>query len=186
MSEREPRAGAGQASGAAAVSGAAAAGGTAEAPSLAELQLERDRFGRLVATIGGQRYEQVVPVRAFPIAAPDEAISLLGADGHELAWIPRLDALPAPTRQLLADELESRDFTPEIRRLHSVSGYVTPCTWHVETDRGDTAFILRSEESIRRLPGGDLLIADSQGIHYLLRNPAGLDAASRRMLDRFL
>jgi hypothetical protein len=180
VSEREPGSGPAEASGAAAVSAAAAA------PSLAGLQLERDRFGRLVVILGGQRYEHVVPVRAFPIAAPDEAISLLGADGHELAWIPRLNALPAPTRELLADELESRDFTPEIRRIRSVAGYVTPCTWHVETDRGDTAFILGSEESIRRLPGGDLLIADSQGIHYLLRNPAGLDAASRRMLDRFL
>ncbi len=180
MSEREPRPGAADAS------GAAAEGRGTAAPSLAGLQLERDRFGRLVAAIEGLRYEQVVPVRAFPIAAPDEAISLLGADGHELAWIPRLDALPAATRQLLAEELRSRDFTPEIRRIRSVSGYVTPCTWHVETDRGDTAFILRSEESIRRLPGGDLLIADSQGIHYLVRDPASLDAASRRMLDRFL
>jgi hypothetical protein len=160
--------------------------GSAPVPSLAGLKLERDRFGRLAATIDGERHEQVVPVRAFPIAAPDEAISLLGADGHELAWIPRLDALPPPERRILAEELESRDFTPEIRRIRSVSGYVTPCTWRVETDRGDTAFTLRSEESIRRLPGGDLLIADSQGIHYLLRNPAGLDAASRKTLDRFL
>lgn len=153
---------------------------------LAGIRLDRDSFGRLVATLDGERQVPVVPVRAFPIAAPDEAISLLGADGHELTWIPRLDALPPRERQMLAEELESRDFTPEIRRIRAVSGYVTPCTWHVETDRGNTAFILRSEESIRRLPVGNLLIADSQGIHYLLRDPAGLDPASRRMLDRFL
>ena len=155
-------------------------------PALAGIHLDRDRFGRFVATIDGERCGQVVPVRAFPISAPDEAISLLGTDGHELAWIPRLDALPPRERRLLAEELESRDFTPEIRRIRGVSGYVTPCTWHVETDRGDTTFILRSEESIRRLPGSDLLIADSQGIHYLVRDVGGLDPASRKVLDRFL
>ena len=163
-----------------------AAAGESVAPSPADLRLERDRFGRLVATIDGERHEQVVPVRSFPIAAPGESISLLGADGHELVWIPRLDGLPPRERELLAEELESRDFTPEIRRIRSVSGYVTPCVWRVETDRGDTAFTLRSEESIRRLPGGGLLIADSQGIHYLIRDPGMLDLKSRKVLDRFL
>ena len=159
---------------------------SAGAPARHDLRLDRDPFGRLVAAIGGERHEHVVPVRAFPIGAPDEAISLLGADGHELAWIPRIDALPPRERAMLAEELESRDFTPEIRRMRGVSGYVTPCTWRVETDRGDTAFILRSEESIRRLPGGDLLIADSQGIHYLIRDPGTLEVKSRKVLDRFL
>lgn len=149
-------------------------------------ELARDPFGRLTVTIGGVRHDHVIPVRAFPIAAPDEAISLVGGDGHELAWVPRLDALPEREQQLLAEELASRDFTPEIRCILGVSGYVTPCTWRVQTDRGETAFVLKSEESIRRLPGGSLLIADGQGIHYLLRDPGGLDAASRKVLDRFL
>ncbi len=167
-------------------SAAPAADGTVGTQPPAGVRLDRDRFGRLVATIDGQRHEHVVPVRAFPIAAPGESISLVGADGHELAWIPRLDRLPPRERELLAEELESRDFTPEIRRIRGVSGYVTPCIWRVETDRGNTAFTLRSEESIRRLPGGGLLIADSQGIYYLLRNPAALDPTSRKVLDRFL
>ena len=58
--------------------------------------LTRNRFGRLVFTgADGERHEGVVPVRAFPLAAPDEGIALVSADGHEVAWIDRLADLPA-------------------------------------------------------------------------------------------
>ena len=46
-----------------------------EAPqsNLSGIQLERNAHGRLVLTLGnGLVYEAVVPVRAFPIAAPAE------------------------------------------------------------------------------------------------------------------
>ena len=85
-----------------------------------------------------------------------------------------------------AEELASREFTPEVRRIVAVSGYVTPCTWSVQTDRGDARFVLKSEESIRRLSATSLLIGASQGIHFLVRDVAALDAASRKILDRFL
>ena len=50
-----------------------------------DFQLEHDAFGRLVLVFTtGERHEGVVPVRAFPIAAPDEGLSLVGTEGHEL------------------------------------------------------------------------------------------------------
>ena len=70
----------------------------------------------------------------------------------------------------------------EIRRIVRVSGYVTPCTWTVETDRGETAFVLKSEESIRRLSRQGLLIADSRGISFLVRDMRELDAGSFQMV----
>jgi len=148
--------------------------------------LSRDAFGRLVLTIDDICHQDVVPVRAFPITAPDEGIALIGGDGHELVWIRRLEDLPEPQRRLLTEELAGREFTPEIQRILEVSGYVTPCTWSVRTDRGDTGFVLRSEESIRRLSPGRLLIADSRGIHFLVGDIQALDVWSRRILDRFL
>lgn len=152
----------------------------------APLDLARDSFGRLVLTVDGVSHLGVVPVRAFPIAAPDEGIALVAGDGHELAWVDRLDDLPEPQRGLVAEELASREFTPEIRRIVAVSSFVTPCTWTVETDRGDARFVLKSEESIRRLSPSSLLIADGQGIQFLVRDMRDLDAASRKVLDRFL
>ena len=152
-----------------------------------ELQLSRDSFGKLVLTsANGQRHVGVAPVRAFPIQAPDEGISLMTGDGKEVAWIPSLAALPAATRALLEDELQGREFMPEIRAIRSVSSYATPSTWQVSTDRGDTSFVLRGEEDIRRISADTLLISDSHGIHFLLRELHGLDRQSRKILDRFL
>ena len=150
-------------------------------------KLERNDYGRLVlTTAAGDVVEGVVPVRAFPIAAPGEGIALVGPDGHEAAWIDRLDALPAALRQLVEEELGRREFMPEIRRLRAVSSFATPSTWTVDTDRGETQFVLWGEEFIRRLGKAGLLIEDSHGIHFLVRDINALDKQSRRLLDRFL
>jgi hypothetical protein len=150
--------------------------------------LTRDAFGRLVFTSedGSEVHEGVVPVRAFPIAAPDSGLALVDRDGRELAWIESLSMLPEGTRQLIEEELASREFLPEIRRIRHVSSFATPSTWQVDTDRGDTEFVLKGEEDIRRVAQSTLLIADSHGIQFLIRDLQTLDKASRKILDRFL
>lgn len=150
-------------------------------------QLERHTSGRLLLTDDkGEQHLGVVPVRAFPIAAPDEGISLVGSEGHELVWLERLSELPLPQRSLLEEELALRDFVPEITRLKSVSSFGTPSTWTVETDRGDTSFVLKGEEDIRRLSRESLLIAAGHGVHFSVKDMGTLDRASRRLLERFL
>ncbi len=152
-----------------------------------DFTLSRNSFGKLVVTLAdGTAHEGVVPVRAFPISAADDGLSLMSTDGRELAWIARLDALPAPTRALIEAELAAREFMPEIRKIIGVSTYATPSTWTVQTDRGQTDLVLRGEEDIRRLTGTTLLISDSHGIHYLIRDQFALDKHSRKILDRFL
>ncbi|MBS0330036.1 MAG: DUF1854 domain-containing protein, partial [Proteobacteria bacterium] len=64
--------------------------------------------------------------------------------------------------------------------------FATPSTWTVETDRGETRFILKGEEDIRRLGAAALLISDSHGVQYLIRDLSRLDKTSRRLLDRFM
>jgi hypothetical protein len=50
-----------------------------------EFRLERTAFGELVWTgPQGQRVGCVVPVRAFPIQAPQDGIALVDPEGHEL------------------------------------------------------------------------------------------------------
>ena len=150
-------------------------------------QLMRQPSGRLLFSgADGQEHDGVVPVRAFPLTAPDEGISLVGTDGHELLWIDRLPDLPEYERALLHDELALRDFIPEITRLASVSSFGTPSIWQVETDRGDTAFVLKGEEDIRRLKSGALLIGSSEGVQYSIADMTALDRDSRRLLERFL
>jgi hypothetical protein len=149
--------------------------------------LSRNKFGRLTLTAAdGQIHEDVTPVRAFPIQAPDDGISMVCNDGREVAWIDQLTDLPASVKNLVQEELQGSEFMPEIRRIIDVASFATPCTWHVETDRGEADFVLRGEEDIRRIGRTMLLVADTHGIHFLIRDIAALDKHSRRILDRFL
>lgn len=149
--------------------------------------LEKTPFGRLACTTSdGVRHEDVVPVRAFPLTAPESGISIVGAQGHEIVWIERLADLTERERTAVADALAAREFVPVIRRLLRVSTFSTPSTWTVETDRGETDFVLKGEEDVRRLGGGRLLIADSHGVHYRVEDRFALDRHSRALIDRFL
>ncbi len=150
-------------------------------------QLEREPHGRLVLIAAdGTRHEGVVPVRAFPIAAAQEGLSMVDGDGREVVWVPSLASVPAKLRSLIEEELASREFTPVIERIVEVSTFSTPSVWQVETDRGPTSFVLKAEEDIRRLPDGALWISDSHGIAFLVRDRRSLDRKSRRVLERFL
>jgi hypothetical protein len=149
--------------------------------------LRRDAFGKLVLTNAeGEEFVGVAPVRSFPVQAPNRGISLVRDGGKEVAWIEDLEAMPADIRSLVTEELDGREFMPEILSIKGVSSFATPSTWTVKTDRGDTEFVLKGEEDIRRLGAYSLLIADSHGIHFLIRDMFAIDKGSRKILDRFL
>jgi hypothetical protein len=150
-------------------------------------QLRRDSFGKLVLiTDGGEEIAGVIPVRSFPIQAPSRGISLVREGGKEVGWIDDLAAAPEQVRALVTEELEGREFIPEIVHIKSVSSFATPCTWYVKTDRGDTEFVLKVDEDIRRVGEASLLVADNHGINFLVRDMYRIDKHSRKILDRFL
>jgi hypothetical protein len=150
-------------------------------------QLFWNEAGRLVLTDAhGINHVGVIPVRAFPVSAAEEGLSLVDVDGHELAWIDRLSDLPIEQQEAVRRGLREREFMPEIQRLHSVSSFATPSTWRVDTDRGPFELVLKGEEDIRRLTGSTLLVSDSHGVQYLIRDLMALDRHSRKLLDRFL
>lgn len=150
-------------------------------------QLRRDSFGKLVLTTAeGEEHVGVIPVRAFPIQAPTRGISLVREGGKEVAWIDDLADLPEQVRALIQAEIEGREFIPEILTIKDVSSFATPCTWFVRTDRGDTEFVLKVDEDIRRIGEASLLISDNHGINFLVRDMFHIDKHSRKILDRFL
>ena len=150
-------------------------------------QLRRDSFGKLVLTTqDGEEHVGVIPVRAFPIQAPTRGISLVREGGKEVAWIDDLEQVAREIRLLVEEEIEGREFIPEILHIKDVSSFATPCTWYVRTDRGDTEFVLKVDEDIRRVGEASLLIADNHGINFLVRDMFHIDKHSRKILDRFL
>ncbi len=132
-----------------------------------------------------QAYEEVVVVRAFPIEAPNAGISILSSDARELVWIETLESLSDAQRASLEEALREREFMPEILKLDKVSGFTTPCIWHIQTSRGPTELELKGEEDIKRLSGKTLIVSDRYGVQFLIKDLPLLDRHSRKLLDRF-
>ena len=61
-----------------------------------------DPFGKLVVTLAdGTQHVGAVVARAFPIATPDQCISILSAEGKELVWVENLNDLPVNERDIV-------------------------------------------------------------------------------------
>jgi hypothetical protein len=156
-------------------------------PGGAAIRLSYDPFGRLVLTLPNREsHVGVWPVRAFPFSAPAQWISFCDEQGHEVYSLPELSELPEETRLLLEADLARREFVPVIQRIDSVSPGAEPTEWNVVTDRGETCFTLNNEDHIRRMGLNAALITDSNGVRYLIDDLEALDAASRRILRRYL
>jgi hypothetical protein len=146
-----------------------------------------DPQGRLVfRDADGREHVEVTAVRGFPISEPEYGVSICNNEGHELLWIERLTDLAVDPRETLKAELARREFKPVLQRIVRVSTNAEPCEWDVETDRGRTSFVLRTDEDVRRLDDGRAMITDANGVSYLIPNLTALDAASRRYLERYL
>lgn len=154
---------------------------------MSSVTLQRDAWGRWALTLAdGYEHVPVTVVRANPVTAPDEGVAVMDAEGHELWWCDRLMGQPETMEKALREALQEREFLPEILRLVSVSTFATPSEWLVETDRGQTRLTLKAEEDIRRLSRDVLLLSDSHGVQYLIREPQRWDRQARRLLDRFM
>lgn len=156
--------------------------------SLDDFDLHRDSQGRWVCRLaGGEPRVGVQVVRSFPLSAPDEAISIVDPDGHEMVFVARLDTLDEPRRAAVTQAMSEREFSPVVLRIREVSTFSTPSTWQVDTDRGPTELVLKVEEDIRRLPGQRrLLITSAHGVVFDIPDRNQLDRLSRRYLERFL
>ena len=149
-------------------------------------QLQRDSLGRLVfIDSNGLSHVGVHPVRAFPITAIDAGVGIMDQSGKEVFWYPNVAAIPQHELQIIEAELAAREFMPVIEKITKVSTFATPSIWDIETDRGPTRIRLKGEEDIRRIAGNTLLIADSNGLQFLIKDATTLDKVSKKLLDRF-
>ena len=153
----------------------------------ARFGLIRDHWGQLtLITEDGEKVPNVAPVALFPISEPESWISIRSADGTELACVEDPRKLPADLWKLLKEDLSRREFVPIIRRILRVSGDSEPCEWTVETDRGPTRFVLKSEEDVRRIGDHEILILDAHATRYHIPDLTELDLKSRRIVEWYV
>jgi len=152
-----------------------------------EVRLAYDEKGRLVLSLGAnQVFSGVVPVRCFPLSAPSEWISFLNENGEEVFLLERLEDLGEEAKNVLLEDLRKREFLPRITKILSIEPSSEPSLWVVETDKGKMEFTLSTEDDVRRIDWKTLLITDSKGMRYIIRDADRLDRKSRRAIRRFL
>ena len=149
--------------------------------------LTKDQFGAMsLIDAQGIVHPHIRIIRAFPISNPSHGFAIVDQNGHELVWLNDLSQLPDSLKELIQTELSFFEFIPEIEKIVHLNTFALPSIWDVHTNRGKTRLKLKSEQDIRRVSEEDLLITDTNGIQYLIRNKKNLDKFSKKVLDRFM
>ena len=138
-------------------------------------------------------FERIVPVRAFPISAPDTFIAIrqpdtqLDGQGAEIGMIESLSDFPAEISALIRDELGRRYFTPCIHKIHSLREKAGHSYWDVTTTAGRVEFIMNNPTSnIRTLEDGRVFMYDIDGNCFTIDDPKKLDKHSYKKIEIYL
>lgn len=148
-----------------------------------KVKLYRNRFGELVLEYEGRRFEDVTPLKAFPLSAPESYIALIDSGDNEIGIIEDLNSLPKESRRVLREELEERYMVPKILKVLKVDEVFGMPIWRVITDRGERTIELMSRSDAKLLPSGRVIVKDIDGNRYEIPNYWELDPRSRSLLD---
>lgn len=131
----------------------------------------------------GRSYENLEPLRLFPVSGITKFISLLDENGKEIAIIRDTDNLMPDSKKAVLECLESYYIIPKIKKIISRVEKYGNITWTVATDRGEHSFaILNTSIDIKTLYDGRILIRDSNDNRYEIENVNNLDKDSLNLL----
>ena len=150
-------------------------------------RIEVDAAGRVVVHLAG-RDEPVTDARVarcFPWSLAEQYVSVLDAEGNEIALLETLEGLDETSRAVVDAQLAGHIFNPVIRRVISLRHEFGITEIRAETDRGLVTFQIRSRDDVRTLSATRALFRDADGNVYELPDLNALDPASRRLLDRY-
>ena len=143
-----------------------------------------DARGRLIAEDSSRnRHVGLSAMRLFPMSDPDNWIAVFDEKGHELCCIPSVAKLSTASASAIRTTLTNSEFIPVIERILHISSNDPPCRWTVETDRGQTEFIINDEKDLRRLSQWSVLVVDARGIRYSIPDTRKLSVYSRRAVE---
>ena len=129
--------------------------------------------------------------RAFPFDMPHDYISVLDKDKKEIGFIRSLDDFDEPQRSMLMRELESKYYTPTIKRIYSVKERYGFSYWKTECEFGEKSFTRQdTSRSISKTSNPDgserLFILDVDGNRYEIPDVEKLDRKSFKKIELYL
>ena len=149
-----------------------------------EIRVYRAPRNTVRMTVRNERsYIRVRPVHAFPMAYPDNYISLLDIKNEEVAFIKDLKDLDKESRRVIEEELTRRYLKAKIKRVHSIQMEFGVTYWDVSTDRGDREFVIRGHENTHWATDKRLLITDVDGNRFEIMDYTQLDPHSSRLIE---
>ncbi len=150
-------------------------------------KVEVNPAGELVVHVAGrdEPYVDAKVARCFPWSLPERFVSLVDADGKEIALFETLDELEPAVREVVEAQLARRVFNPVIRDVLEYKHEFGITEITAETDRGRVTFQLRGRDDIRTLTPTRALLRDADGNVYELPDLTTLNPAARKRLEHY-
>ena len=147
------------------------------------VEVWEDEFHTVHLRVDQDQYDDVRPLRAFPISRKAEYLSFLDDKGKELALLANPQDLDDKSRAVVERALDQYYFVPKIVRIDSISEAWGVSHWQVETDCGHASFEVIDREKIRKLPRGRLIIVDADENRYEVEDVSRLDVRSQTLIQ---
>ncbi|MBI1756378.1 MAG: DUF1854 domain-containing protein [Fimbriimonas ginsengisoli] len=123
--------------------------------------------------------------RAFPLAHPEEYLSIQNDAGKEIGLLRSLDGIEPATRATLEEELDRRYFSPRISRIDGLEQQAGLWRFRVQTQRGPCEFFVRNwRDSAHEMGSGRWQIVAVDGQKYDIENLEKFDERSQGLLDQ--
>lgn len=127
----------------------------------------------------GRKFENLEPLRLFPVSGIKKYISLIDETGKEVAIISDMEKLLPESSKAVGECLAQYYIIPKIKKIMLRVEKYGNITWTVDTDRGVHTFsILNTSIDIKTLYDGRILIRDSNDNRYEIEDVTKLDKDS--------
>ena len=156
-----------------------------------KIRIYKDEFNVLkLETLeddGSKKCLTIEVVMGFPLTNPSQFISLVemknGKKDKEIGMIEDLKEIDSKSRKALNVELKRIYFMPQITKINRMNENHGVMKFNVETDKGQREFETRYREDIRKMSNSRIIIRDSDGNRYEIKDYQKLDQKSINMID---
>ncbi|MGC8842552.1 MAG: DUF1854 domain-containing protein [bacterium] len=147
------------------------------------MRVIRREGGALELRYGEEVHYPIRVKQAFPLTNPENYIVFLTEQGKQIGMVEDLNKLDKESQRNIREELDIVFFIPQIKKIFWIKERFGGSKWKVETDRGIKEFSTPSlHESIKEVEDGHIIITDTEGLQYEIKNIDELPPKSKKIL----
>lgn len=153
----------------------------------AKLKFERSGATLQLSIEEGETYEKVTVLRAFPLSAPQQYLSIRDEKNEEIGLITEPERLSQANRALIDEALQRHYLIPIITEIFSAKERFGTVDWEVKTDRGERQFTTKNlRENVQRPAPGRIILNDIDENRYDIPDIDALNRDGQALLYRHL